>query len=213
MNEATSSLTRAGSATWENLGAAFTDLLSYSKLPPSTKNKLHDEELFAMDKQSAGLTFISLSQLAYQKYALAVKNKNVVVPGLTIKLEALDRRRNQKKIKYLESETAIDEAWRENCDNDDLAKQYIDEGLKFFDLEMFWGLEKPQRLQEAFADEATTPLQLMSLWIKSYPGSMLMLRCNVYPRNERWMPQILTALESDGPPVLAAVRNRANMVF
>ena len=28
-----------------------------------------------------------------------------------------------------------------------------------------------------------------------------MLRCNVHPRNERWMPQILSALESDGPPV------------
>jgi hypothetical protein len=59
---------------------------------------------------------------------------------------------------------------RENCDDDDLAKQYIDEGLNFFDLDMFWGLDKPQKLQQAFADVATTALQLMSLWMNSYLG-------------------------------------------
>jgi uncharacterized protein YbaP (TraB family) len=32
-----------------------------------------------------------------------------------------------------------------------------------------------------------------------------MLRCNVYPRNERWMPQILTALESAGAPLAFVV--------
>lgn len=101
---------QVGSTTWENLGEALTSLLSYSRLSSSTKSQLHDKELLIMDNQSAGLTFISLSQLSYLKYALAVKNQNVAVPGLTMKLEALERQRNQKKIKYLEAETSIDEA-------------------------------------------------------------------------------------------------------
>jgi uncharacterized protein YbaP (TraB family) len=70
-----------------------------------------------------------------------------------------------------------------------------------FDFDIFWNSEKAKKLQDAFKDTHSSGAAFMNYWLDNYPGSRVLLKCNVLPRNTVWKKKILGLLDETGAPV------------
>lgn len=196
---------KVGTATWSGITDALTDVLKLAKVTPATVKQLHDDQLISLNKKSAALAFYALSELSLIKYLKIASIPIKITPGLIFEIEKIEKLRKSNKLNYIESNTAVDEAWRNKCDNDSLAQQYVDESLKLFDPINYWASGNIQTLQYAFANVETTTQEILDLWSNIYPGSALMLKCNIIPRSQNWGPKILDIVKTKGPPVAFVV--------
>lgn len=197
---------KVGPDIWKKIEYYLSSLLETTKYSKEKKEELLRLGLKELDDQSPDMAFASLLSFSYDTYSRTVKNHKNVVPGLLVRLIKVDSLRNKdKKINYIESPTSSDDAWRSTCDSKQQSQEYMESALDFFDFDKFWNSGKSEKLQQAFWNPLSSGDDVFKVWYENYPGSDLLLKCNIIPRNVVWTPVILDYLKTKGEPVAVIV--------
>ncbi|MGI0016511.1 MAG: TraB/GumN family protein [Nitrososphaera sp.] len=190
--------------TWQNVKNMVTSVGENGRMTNPKLIELKNEGLKEMEEQSAFLAYSGLGLLSNLKYQMSRPQKRTV-QGLTHIFTTKEKTSDQKKISEIEQSTEADDAWREHCDTNELAEKIVKAGLQYFDLDFFWRNEKFAELHNIFADPTTTEEMFLAHWLRLMSENDLVLQCNVVPRNLVWVPKIVDALQSSGPPIVVLV--------
>lgn len=111
---------------------------------------------------------------------------------------------SQSKLKDIESATAVEDTWLQNCQQKNKAEEMIQLGLEKLNLEADSLSTFFNETIEAFAKKNNELSQITDFFSKS-KDAVLMNECSIVPRNKNWLPKILNSLSTQGPPVAFVV--------
>jgi hypothetical protein len=111
---------------------------------------------------------------------------------------------SQSKLKDIESDTAVEDTWLQNCQQKNKAEEMIQLGLEKLNLEADSLSTFFNETLEAFAKKNNELSEITDFLSKS-KDAVLMNECSIAPRNKNWLPKILKSLSTQGPPVAYVV--------
>jgi uncharacterized protein YbaP (TraB family) len=187
-------------ATWirikNSLEKSVNDILN--KKTQSEKTDFYQKIVKENDEQSAAQSYIGLLQIASVQYRL-LNRKEKLLSGFNFYMRDKESKSNIKKSRELENQTIADDQWRKLCDTDENAEKLMLEALSYLESNPEITFEKVRAAQNIFVDPKSTLDEIDGISIGS--GSALFKKCNIQPRNRVWLPIMLNALETSGPPV------------
>lgn len=188
--------------TWVKIDNTLMSLLNETKNSAERKEILRKKGLDELDGQSAAMAYFNMHNFSYFMYVNSLKTPPLIAQGLTSKLLKIDNPKGiNKKNRHLEDEFAADDVWNENCNTKELSQTYIESALLYFEMDKFWNSGKIEKLQNAFWSKDHLSDEVLNIWLDNYPGSKLMLQCNIIPRTAVWVQKILEMTKTKGPPV------------
>jgi len=120
--------------------------------------------------------------------------------GLIATLNQLEKQNSRRKLSELEKNTTISDMWWKHCDTKEKAEVMITAGLQKLDPSYAFENDLSKNIQTIFLRSGSDLTDIMNAHLSIDEGPVL-LECTVTPRNHAWLPRLLEALESSGPPI------------
>lgn len=160
------------------------------------KVKLYKEFITAVDMRDPLGAFFDLLTLQSLKAKTQIPMQ--LMPQLGLKAYLRRTQKDTTSIKFLniEAETSVAENWRRHC-GDDESDHIVKVGLAYLENTL---IPYDQPIQEAFLQPGSDLDSVMQVHMRGEIGDVL-TKCTINPRNLEWLPKLINALETDGPPV------------
>lgn len=164
----------------------------------SDKERLLSEFMSVFDANDPFAAYVTFENIASLKL-FREKPEYKIYDGFSAHL----RKSNDavhKNIVDIEAPTASADMWWENCNFPVKADAIVRAAVEKISLNEFELNKLIEENQTAFFKKDTNLSELSDVLFKS-KESALLKECNINPRNRNWLPKIVKALSTDGPPV------------
>lgn len=157
------------------------------------------EDFYKSDPITAHNTLMMISSLKIFKRNPIYKSYAGFINTMRKQLD-----NNQSKLMDIESATAVEDTWRQYCQQKNKAEEMIHLGLEKLNLEADSLSTFFNETIEAFANK-NNELSEITDFLSKRKDAVLMNECSIAPRNKNWLPKILNSLSTQGPPVAFVV--------
>lgn len=128
-------------------------------------------------------------------------NKNLVgYNGLHVVLNEINNENKLKKIFDIEENTVLAEMWWKYCDSDQVAEALVNSAVKSLDSNRNLIQNSNEALQKIFFSPDGNEELFHDAFLAQSEG-FVFNKCIVNPRTLIWLPKIIKALKTNGPPV------------
>jgi uncharacterized protein YbaP (TraB family) len=185
---------------WSDLAAAVRRVIHNTSLRTQEgKEKLYLEflaEVNASDAYSAYANLLLIAEL-HTKF----KNPQLKVSdGISKKLTSYDANSSNRKIRAIETSTAVADMWSEHCDTKDNMVALMKAATRSLNESLLLEKNINTKTQDIFLSPTSTVDEIAEYLLTEAAGQVI-TNCFVVTRNKLWLPKILEVLEAKGPPV------------
>lgn len=187
--------------TWEKVKNGFkqaTDSMIHWEL--HERDSLLKQYVDNLDQQDPFNAFANLS-----RFANAGKNNRRIniktIQGLNNTLSIHEKTSRNFKLKQIENTQSIANAWWQNCNDKNKAEVLITEALKWQNKDYNFSNDSDVITQFIFLKDENNADIFNSDFVNTTSSDKIISECVLTPRTKNWMPRIIEALYTEGPPI------------
>jgi uncharacterized protein YbaP (TraB family) len=188
-------------STWERIKTGFRRAIdSMIQLNEKQRTDLLTFYIENIDAQDPATASVSLTNFANAKITA---NKPIFKYymgfGNTLKKE--EKNHSKRKLAYLESTQSIATSWWTNCNDKNKAETLIQDALKMQMKDYDFENKITNALQESFIKNENDANVFSDGLVDESNVYKIIMQCINEPRTKNWMPKIIEALSTKGPPI------------
>lgn len=187
--------------TWEQVKTGFrraTD--SMMQLNEKQRIDLLDFYIKNIDSQDPATASVSLTNFANAKIT---SNKPIFkyYMGFSNTLKQEEKNYPKQKLAFLENSQSIATSWWSNCNDKNKAEILIQDALKMQMKDYNFENKITNALQESFIKNENDANVFSDNLVDESNIYKIIMQCINVPRTKNWMPKIIEALSTEGPPI------------